>query len=327
MSDKTTIKPEANKKNWNEINDPSCLVVKPLVSVSMITYNHEKYIEEAINSVLMQETDFGVELIISNDNSPDQTDTIIQRILKEHPKSHWIKYIKHETNIGMVPNWMDNIQRCSGKYIAVCEGDDYWTDKEKLIKQVRFLELNPEYVISGHDAFIIDAQGNTVKDSKLPVEFQRDFSKEELILGKGFILTLSWVFRNVGFKHIPEHSKMLNSDRFIISLLGKYGKSKYQTDIKPSAYRVHQGGVWSMLNQIEKRDGQINSLFWTYRYYQRIGEKKYAAHYWNMYIALTIPCAETKTNILAKELIIRCIFLREMRSVIPTLLVNIGLKR
>jgi glycosyltransferase involved in cell wall biosynthesis len=118
----------------------------------MITYNHEKYIEEAINGVLMQETDFEVELIISNDNSLDQTDAIIQRILKEHPKGHWISYIKHEKNIGMMENLVDNFKRCHGEYIACCEGDHYWTDKHKLQIQINLMRENPQCYLSFHPA-------------------------------------------------------------------------------------------------------------------------------------------------------------------------------
>ena len=120
---------------------------QPKVSVCMITYGHEKFIEEAINGVLMQECDFVVELIIANDCSPDKTDAVIQNILCNHPRASWIKYIKHDKNLGMMPNFIFAMQECKGKYIALCEGDDYWTDPSKLQKQVDFLEANSDYVI------------------------------------------------------------------------------------------------------------------------------------------------------------------------------------
>ncbi len=113
-----------------------------VVSVCMITYGHENYIREAINGVLMQETNFKVELIISNDSSPDKTSSIIKNIIKEHPKGNCIKYIEHKKNLGIMPNFLSAINECSGKYIAMCEGDDYWTDKQKLQKQVNILEAN-----------------------------------------------------------------------------------------------------------------------------------------------------------------------------------------
>lgn len=117
---------------------------KTLVSVAMITYGHEKFIEEAINGVLMQECNFCVELIIANDCSPDSTDDIIQNIIKKHPRGNWIKYTRHKKNIGMMPNFVFALNEAKSKYIALCEGDDYWTDSLKLQKQVDFLEDNPK---------------------------------------------------------------------------------------------------------------------------------------------------------------------------------------
>ncbi|NGY37445.1 glycosyltransferase [Flavobacterium sp. XN-5] len=123
-----------------------------LVSVCMITYGHEKYIREAIEGVLMQECDFEIELILSNDCSPDQTDDIIHDILANHPKASWIKYYNHDRNIGMMPNFVFALQQCQCEYIALCEGDDYWTDPLKLQKQVDILEANPNLVGCFHNS-------------------------------------------------------------------------------------------------------------------------------------------------------------------------------
>ena len=116
--------------------------MKPLVSVIMITYGHEKYIEEAIRGVFLQKTNFPLELIISNDKSPDSTDEIIKNIIKSAPENISVNYIQHLENIGMLPNFISTLKMAEGKYIAVCEGDDYWTDENKLQKQIDFLEKN-----------------------------------------------------------------------------------------------------------------------------------------------------------------------------------------
>ena len=119
------------------------------VSVSMPTYGQENYILDAIKGVVSQQYDGEIEFIISNDNSPDQTDEIIENYLKntDIPNNISIKYIKHENNIGAIPNFAWTLQQSSGKYIAICEGDDYWTDPLKLQKQVDFLEENEEYTM------------------------------------------------------------------------------------------------------------------------------------------------------------------------------------
>jgi glycosyltransferase involved in cell wall biosynthesis len=115
------------------------------VSVVMITYGHEQFIKQAIEGVLMQQCDFELELILANDCSPDLTDTVVKEILENHPKSSWIKYTKHPENIGMMPNFILALKQETAKYIALCEGDDYWTDPLKLQKQVDFLEANPDF--------------------------------------------------------------------------------------------------------------------------------------------------------------------------------------
>ena len=117
----------------------------PLVSVIMITYSHEDYIKQAIEGVLMQEYKGEIELIVSNDKSPDGTDAILKKIIGHHSRGNLIRYTNHEKNLGMLPNFIWAKQQAIGKYIAICEGDDYWTDSLKLQKQVDFLEGNPEF--------------------------------------------------------------------------------------------------------------------------------------------------------------------------------------
>lgn len=128
---------------------------KIMLSVVMITYNHEEYIKEAIESVLMQECDYEVELIIADDKSPDNTESVVLDIIKNHKNGHWIKYTKHKTNKGMMPNFVWALEQCKGKCVALCEGDDYWIDPLKLQKQVEFLEENEGYSTSAHDVKII----------------------------------------------------------------------------------------------------------------------------------------------------------------------------
>jgi glycosyltransferase involved in cell wall biosynthesis len=245
----------------------------PLVSVSMITYSHESYIEEAINGVLMQETDFDVELVISNDSSPDQTDAIIQRILKKHPKAHWIKYIAHEKNIGMTENFINNLQQCSGKYIAICEGDDYWTDPTKLQRQTDFLENHQEYALVAENSIWHDLfNGTQKKFSTLP---ERDIGILELLEKRQFA-TASVLFRNFGGNFF---TKEILGDTILWCHLTKYGKIKYMENVS-SVYRRHAASFtgegkfkWaeSMACMIawdkalRKNHPEINSMFFNKR--------------------------------------------------------------
>ncbi|NGX84743.1 glycosyltransferase [Aequorivita sp. KMM 9714] len=124
------------------------LPTKALVSVVMITYNHKDNIHKAIEGVLMQKTNFPFELIIGEDASTDGTREIVENYAKKFPGI--IKILSSDKNLGMTKNYIRTVQGASGKYIALCEGDDYWTDALKLQKQVDFMNFNPECTLCYH---------------------------------------------------------------------------------------------------------------------------------------------------------------------------------
>lgn len=227
------------------------------VSICMITYNHEKFIREAIEGVLMQECDFDLELIIANDCSRDKTDTVIENILENHPRASWIKYIKHKENLGMMPNFIFAMQQCKGDYIALCEGDDYWTDSLKLQKQVNFLETNPDYVMCFHPVSILKTSGEIVDDfiTKVPENHE---TIETLARLGNYIHTPSVIFRNIikGFPFEFELSPI--GDYFLYIMLAEHGKLKYLED-KMAVYR-HGVGVITKMTLI-KRIENTNKLY------------------------------------------------------------------
>jgi glycosyltransferase involved in cell wall biosynthesis len=135
------------------------------VSVVMITYNHEKYITAAIDGVLMQNCNFPIELIIANDHSHDNTDAIILNYIKNHPKGNIIRYFHHEQNTGMMPNFLFALKQAKAEYIAVCESDDYWTDCNKLQKQVDFMEADSSYGLCFTDFDVYYETKNKLKKS------------------------------------------------------------------------------------------------------------------------------------------------------------------
>lgn len=124
----------------------------PVISVVMITYGHEKYIEEAIRGVYLQETDFPVELIIANDCSPDRTDEVVRELIDSAPENIAVRYTRHANNKGMLSNFVWAVKQAEGKFIALCEGDDYWTDPQKLQEQVDFLQQHKGYTMHFHSA-------------------------------------------------------------------------------------------------------------------------------------------------------------------------------
>lgn len=132
---------------------------EPLVSVRIITYNQKDYIKNAIEGVLMQNTNFDYEIVIGDDNSDDGTSEIIETYKENYPKiiRHSVRESGNEIRKGFsVPrmyNWFHTVQECKGKYIAILDGDDYWNDPLKLQKQIDFLEQNPEYTLCSHEVY------------------------------------------------------------------------------------------------------------------------------------------------------------------------------
>lgn len=205
----------------------------------MITYGHEKYIREAIEGVLMQECDFEVELILANDCSPDRMDEVIEDILENHPKASWITYIKHDKNIGMMPNFLFALNHCKGEFIALCEGDDYWIDTLKLQKQINFLKVNPDFVLCFHKVDILKTNGEIVDDfiTKVPENYE---TIETLARLGNYIHTPSVVFRNV-IKEFPfEFEQSPIGDYFLYMMLAEHGQLKYLKD-KMAVYREGVG--------------------------------------------------------------------------------------
>ena len=216
---------------------------KVMISVLMITYNHEQYIQQAIEGVLMQQCDFPYEVVIGEDFSTDSTREICEQFAKQY--ANILRLLPTERNLGMMPNFIRTWQACTGNYIALCEGDDYWTDPYKLQKQVDFLESNPTFIFVFHDAYFLNQKTN---ERRLRIDTKKIDNVVDLksvILEKN-ITTASLVYRNIlDNKSIPDwFIKIMNGDYGLCVLLAEKGPGWYFPDAM-SVYRVHDGGVWN----------------------------------------------------------------------------------
>ena len=144
----------------------------PLVSVCVITYNQAEYIGQAIESVLSQDVKFDIEVVIGDDCSTDDTRKILDKIKLENPETIELNYLSTKgAGIPGKENFISTYNKCRGKYIAFIDGDDYWTDPHKLIKQVKFMEEHPEYSMCHHKCKIS-------KDFESNVKIKAHFDKE-----------------------------------------------------------------------------------------------------------------------------------------------------
>jgi glycosyltransferase involved in cell wall biosynthesis len=274
---------------WNRKYD------KPIVSILCLVYNHEKYVEDAIRGFLLQVTEYPYEVLIHDDASDDGSVEIIKKYEKEYPniiKPIYQKENQWSKNDALIRNMQYG--RAKGKYIAYCDGDDCWVDPKKLQIQIDYLESHPQIAISSHDAVVVDENYKLIKKSKLPDTCKRDLTSEEVIMIKGWMLTVSMVCRNVEIMGIPEMNKVFNVDTFITSLVGNNGGSHYHTDIKKAVYREHSNGIWSNKSDIEKDEITSLTWFWLYRYYKRIGKYDYSEIFRRRYRTLMLKMFSEK---------------------------------
>lgn len=216
----------------------------------MITHNHERYINQAIESVIDQKTNFPFLLLIGDDNSVDNTVNICNTYLTKHPEI--IKMFTSNENLGVSNNAIRIYQECfitGAKYLVFLEGDDYWTDPFKLQKHVDFLESNPDYAFVATEVTIIDSEGNIMLDYEM-IQKQRSIHKAEIsffdLLQSNLINTLTVCVRiNVIselVKEIIDRNLTFFIDKWFWLNIAMDHKIKLLNE-QTAAYRVHAGGV------------------------------------------------------------------------------------
>lgn len=239
----------------------------------MINYNQEKFIKEAIESVLMQVCNYTFELLISDDCSTDNSRRIIKNVIKNHPKGDLITFIEREKNLGLTSNMLETLKLCKGEYIAICDSDDFWRDKFKLQKEIDFLNKNKDFVLSFHDVTLFDENSQKINRNYILDSLKRDYNSYELIKG-AFLIPVTMCFRNV-IKQIPKETyNVTNWDVFLTSLLGGFGKAKFMNNIIPAGYRLHQNNVSGTLTELEKNYQRKVVFLQLLRYYHRKKNKK-----------------------------------------------------
>jgi len=222
------------------------LTKKIILSVCIFAYNHEQYIEQAIESVLYQKTNFEFEILIGEDGSNDKTPEILERYNKFYPKRFKILYQDQTKKIYINHhptgryNFINTLKNCNGKYIALLDGDDYWTDPYKLQKQVDFLEANEEYVMCFHEVSIKSEIKNQIigKYSNLN---KFDITTEDLF-NRHIIATCSILFKKSAYDNKSLTERIASGDKLLIFMLSLKGKIRFLQDCM-SVYRLHPGGI------------------------------------------------------------------------------------
>lgn len=230
--------------DYHEVSDPAVLAIRPLVSVHMLAYRHAPFIAAAIQSVADQKTDFPIELIIGEDCSPDRTLEIAMDYQRRYPAL--IRVLSSDANVGMHANGDRCLAASRGDYIAICEGDDYWCDPTKLVRQMAIFRAHPECALVYHAAAYINSEtGRQTKTSRQSL-FSRILSTEEIILGDGGLIpTASILVRREIALNLPVWYHRAPVGDYPLALWASLrGKIAY-LDRTMSVYRTNVPHSWS----------------------------------------------------------------------------------
>lgn len=221
-----------------------------LLSICCLAYNHEPFIRQCLDGFVMQKTNFNFEILINDDASTDGTADIIREYEIKYPDIIKPIYQKENQYSKGVPVFINLLSLAQYKYIAVCEGDDYWTDPNKLQKQVDFMEANYDYSVCAHETLVVNEKTNSA-----PIFF-RDFPSNAFKGRYKNIYTIEDTFesilyhtssvlmRNIGFQDLSFFSNIVSVDNVLTSYCASFGKI-YVLDDVMSVYRINQNGITS----------------------------------------------------------------------------------
>jgi glycosyltransferase involved in cell wall biosynthesis len=241
-----------------------------LVDILMTVYNHEKFIADALNGIVSQKTNFNFRLLIGEDCSTDSSRAIIEEFRVRYPMIVFPFY--REKNMGAYRNSELLFKEMKSKYVALCEGDDYWTDPNKLQKQIDFLEAHPDFSICFHRVYDLEA-GKALTLSTLNTgETSQDYTINELASGTVMMHTVSVVFRNYFADGLPDwfvHSPA--GDYTLHMLNAAHGKLHYFPE-PMGVYRKFVG-IWGTQAYASKQLNWYKTLKYLVAYFDKPGNE------------------------------------------------------
>lgn len=245
------------------------------LTVLVITYNHADFIETAIDSVLMQETDFGYEVIISEDCSTDGTTEIVKQLAASHRDR--IRLFLSERNLNDNTVVRRGLEAARGRYVALLDGDDFWTSRAKLQKQFEFLETHPDCSSCFHNVNVIYEQDETAPHlfhedepgKGLSARKPKSISTLSDIVRGDFIPTCSAVFRAEIGRDMPSWFDDLWAGDWILHVVSaQHGDIAYLDEVM-GTYRIHPGGFWSMNQSRYRRLSDVEEVIRTFDTFNR----------------------------------------------------------
>lgn len=258
----------------------------PLLSVMVQTYQHKNFIEDCLDSILSQQTQFHFEILIGEDGSTDGTRQICMEYAEEYPDKIRLFLHHPENKIKVLDyttgnfNAFYNFFAANGKYIAFCEGDDLWTDPLKLQKQVDLLETNNEHIFNFHSFTEVDKEKRPIPARVTLTQPTHDIISENLKRLVFHPLLSTVCFRNSFKDKIPQGmAEVINVDSFLISLMGNFGSAGFLDNIAPSLYRRHLGGIWGEKDLKQKLIIKLSTYQNLIQHYKSTGDQNIASYF------------------------------------------------
>ncbi|MBD2358449.1 glycosyltransferase [Tolypothrix sp. FACHB-123] len=303
----TLISEEEILSSWGEYSTP-------LVSICCTTYNHSRFVQDALEGFLMQKTTFPFEIVIFDDASTDGTQKIIEEYMEKYPNL-FVPFLQKENlwqGKGISGTFTIAFPNARGKYIALCEGDDYWIDPYKLQKQVYLLDKHPEYSICFHNVTEV-YEDKTQEPQNSICCYPKQILDIEDLLYQNFAYTCTAMFRRSLFsKHkFPDwylRPGLVEAADYPLWIFNaEHGKIAYLHEVM-AVYRHHSGGFWSTKDKIHQLKNTIRTNQYINKYlnfnYQKIIKSKISYFYYEIALEYQI-----KGNIAqARKYFIKCLF-------------------
>lgn len=233
-----------------------------IVSICCITYNHEHYITEALDGFLMQKVNFKYEIIIGDDCSTDHTRKIVEEYIQKYPNI--VRLVKQAPNVGAIKNQIKTLNEAKGKYIALCDGDDYWTDSSKLQRQVDFMESHKDCAICSHYTQVINEEGALVYENLSPVALE--FTYGDVLLGKreetrvcSMLIKNNYLIKQISRQHWLYHTYGTDTFFKLYTVAHSHGKIYVLPEVM-AVYRLHKNGVWSLIDAKVRKSRMVSDF-------------------------------------------------------------------
>lgn len=267
------------------------VVTNPLVSVLVVAYNHEKYIVECLESILAQKTNFPFEILLGEDDSNDRTREICIEYANKYPsiirlflhdRRNTIKFNGRATGRF---NWVYSLNQANGTFLALCDGDDYWTSPYKLQQQVDILQASPSFSGCAHNTLIFNESSSSLADELIVGTVDKTiFTINDFVRGEIYFHTSSMLYRLSNIKRCAfDFYSESFGDWFLCTKVSELGPIKYINSTM-SIYRIHKSGVWSELDEFERLSKNLSSLM----NYNRVLDYKYEVSYLPLFIRVSL---------------------------------------